>query len=197
MRFFSFAPVLAPIALAALALAAPARAEDVNLNTRPETTSVSLARYAVGPGLGGVGAVDGDLTRISEQFLSLSFSNSIRFREHWDLGIDVAWWAPGSNFGGNMAISYLIGNAAVRPFLGAGVGLRSLDYEGEPMGKGLGAEGLVHAGIFLDVLDNLQLRMRVPYRFIANSHRDQTAGLDVSLLFSSPLRKTTVRKLNY
>jgi hypothetical protein len=58
-------------------------------------------------------------------------------------------------------------------------------------------EGLVHAGLYLDVLDNMQLRVRVPYRFIANSHRDQAAGLDVALLFSSSMRKTKVRKLNY
>jgi hypothetical protein len=81
--------------------------------------------------------------------------------------------------------------------VGAGAGLRSLDYEGEPFGKGLGIEGLVHAGIYLDVLDNLQLRVRVPYRVIANSHKDQAAGLDVALLFSSHMRKTKVRKLNY
>jgi hypothetical protein len=32
---------------------------------------------------------------------------------------------------------------------------------------------------------------------IANSHGDQAAGLDVALLFSSPLRKTKVRELTY
>lgn len=172
-------------------------AEDVNLNTRPETTTVALSRYALGPGIGVVGAVSGDMNEISDQFLSLSLSQSIRFRENWDLAIDAEWWAPGSNFGGTMAVSYLFGNAAFRPFVGAGAGLRSLDYDGEPFGEGLGVEGLVHAGLYLDVLDNMQLRVRVPYRFIANSHRDQAAGLDVALLFSSSMRKTKVRKLSY
>ena len=193
LKAILFTPVLA---LAAM-LPSAAQAEDVNLNSRPETTSVALSRYSVGPGIGVLGAVSGELTEISEQFLSLSLSQSIRFRENWDLGIDVDWWAPGSNFGGNMALSYLIGNAAFRPFLGAGVGLRSLDYEGEKFGKGLGVEGLVHAGLYLDVLDNLQMRVRVPYRFIANSHRDQAAGLDVALLFSPAMRTTKVRKLTY
>jgi hypothetical protein len=189
---------LASVLILALA-AAPAlvRAEDVNLNSRPETTTVALSRYSAGPGIGVLGAVSGDMTQISEQFLSLSLSQSIRFRENWDLGIDADWWVPGNNFGGTMAVSYLFGNAAFRPFVGAGAGLRSLDYEGEPFGKGLGVEGLVHAGLYLDVLDNMQLRVRVPYRVIANSHKDQAAGLDVALLFSSSMRKTKVRKLSY
>jgi hypothetical protein len=197
----SFARVVSPLtALFSLALvSAPAvvHAEDVNLNSYPETTTVALSRYAVGPGVGVLGSVGGELTQISEQFLTLTLSQSIRFRENWDLGIDADWWVPGNNFGGTMAVSYLIGDGAFRPFVGAGAGLRSLDYDNEPFGKGLGVEGLVHAGVYLDVLDNMQMRVRVPYRFIANSHRDQVAGLDVALLFSSSLRKTKVRKLTY
>jgi len=194
-RFASLASSI--FALALTAMPALVQAEDVNLNTRPETTSVALSKYALGPGIGVVGSVSGDMTNISEQFLSVSLSQSIRFRENWDLGIDAEWWVPGSNFGGTMAVSYLFGNGAFRPFVGVGAGLRSLDYEGEPFGKGLGVEGLVHGGMYLDVLDNLQLRVRVPYRVIANSHRDQAAGLDVALLFSTSMRKTTVRKLTY
>lgn len=187
----------AAIALPAALLPVRAEAEPINLGTTPDTTVVALAQWSFGPGVGVVGAAAGELSEISEQFLSLSLANSIRFREHWDLGIDLEWWAPGGNFGGNMSVSYLFGHAAFRPFVGAGAGIRSLDYDNEVFGKGLGVEGLVQAGLYLDVLDNLQLRVRVPYRFIANSHRDQAAGLDVALLFSSPLRKTTVKKLTY
>jgi hypothetical protein len=178
-------------------LAGTASAEDVDLNEHADTSVVSLSPYSIGPGVGVVGAVDGAMTRISEQFLSLSIAQSIRFRENWDAGIDVDWWAPGNNWGGNITVSYLIGTGALRPFVGVGAGLRSLDYDNEAIGKGLGIEGLVHAGVYLDVMDNLQMRVRVPYRYIANSHGDQAAGLDVALLFSSPLRKTKVRKLSY
>jgi hypothetical protein len=178
-------------------LAGAASAEDVDLTERADTSIVSLAPYSIGPAVGVVGAVDGDMSQISQQFLSVSIAQSIRYREQWDLGLDLDWWAPGNNFGGNMSISYVFGNGALQPFVGAGAGIRSLDYEGEPLGKGLGVEGLVQAGLFLDVMDNLQMRVRLPYRFIANSHRDQAAGLDVALLFSSPLRKTKVRKLTY
>jgi hypothetical protein len=184
-------------ALALFLAAGTVRAEDVNLNSRPETTEVALSRYSVGPAIGVLGAVSGDMSEISQQFLSLSLAQSIRFRENWDMGLDVDYWAPRNNWGGTMSVSYLFGNAAFRPFVGAGAGLRSLDYKGEPFGDGLGVEGLVHAGIYLDVLDNLQLRVRVPYRVIANTHHDQAAGLDVSLLFSSGMRKTKVRKLTY
>ncbi len=186
-------------AFVALLAAAPSNvaAEEINLNTRPETTTVALSQYAIGPGIGVLGAVSGDLTEISEQFLTLTLAQSIRFRENWDLGLDVDWWAPGNNWGGTMSVSYLFGDMAFRPFVGVGAGLRSLDYDDEAFGKGLGVEGLVQAGLYLDVLDNLQMRVRVPYRFIANSHRDQAAGLDVSLLFSSSMRKTRVKKLTY
>jgi hypothetical protein len=190
------ASALAPVFALLLAVGA-ARAEDVNLTARPETTEVALSRYAIGPGIGVLGAVAGDMSDISPQFLSLSLAQSIRYRENWDLGLDVDYWAPRNNWGGTMSISYLFGNAAFRPFVGAGAGLRSLDYKGEKFGDGLGVEGLVHAGIYLDVLDNLQLRVRVPYRVIANTHGDQAAGLDVSLLFSSGMRTTKVRKLTY
>lgn len=186
--------------LFALALAAPARlhAEDVNLNSHPETTTVALSQYSIGPGLGVVGGTAGDMSdRLSKQLLSLSLAQSIRFQENWDLGIDAEYWVPRDNYGLSMTLSYLIGNAAFRPFIGAGAGIRSLDYKGEPMGDGLGMEGLIHAGVYLDVLDNLQMRVRVPYRIIANSHGDQAIGLDIALLFSSSQRKTKVRKLTY
>ena len=172
-------------------------AEDVDLSNHADTSVISLAPYSIDPSVGVVGAVDGDLTRNSDQFLSVSIAQSVRFREQWELGLDLDWWVPGNNFGGNMDLSYVFGTGALQPFVGAGVGIRSLDYDNEPMGKGLGAEGLLQAGLFLDVMDNLQMRVRVPYRFIANSHRDQAAGLDVALLFSSPLRKTKVKKLTY
>ena len=194
MRKTSAAFLFASILAAAPSFVA---AEDVNLNARPETTEVALARYSIGPGIGVLGAVAGDMSDISPQLLSLTLAQSIRYRENWDLGLDVDYWAPRNNWGGTMSVSYLIGNAAFRPFVGLGAGLRSLDYEDEPFGKGLGVEGLVHAGAYLDVLDNLQLRVRVPYRVIANTHKDQAAGLDVSLLFSSGMRTTRVKKLTY
>jgi hypothetical protein len=177
--------------------AGAAFAEDVDLSEHADTSVVSLAPYSVGPAVGVVGAVDGQLSRISEQFLSLSLVQTVRFRENWDLGLDVDWWAPGNNFGGNLNVSYVFMIGALQPFFGAGAGIRSLDYAGEPLGKGLGVEGLVQAGVYLDVMDNLQMRVRVPYRYIANSHGDQAAGLDIALLFSSPLRKTKVKKLSY
>jgi hypothetical protein len=190
-------PFFAPLFVLALGAPTLLQAEDVNLNSHPETTTVALSKYALGPGLGVVGATSGDMADISKQLLSISLAQSIRFQENWDLGIDAEFWTPRDNYGLSMTLSYLIGNAAFRPFLGAGAGIRSLDYKGEPMGDGLGVEGLVHAGVYLDVLDNMQMRVRVPYRFIANSHGDQAIGLDIALLFSSSQRKTKVRKLTY
>ena len=95
-KFFNAVPF---IPLFALALAAPVRvhAEDVNLNSHPETTTVALSRYSIGPGLGVVGATSGDMADISKQLLSLSLVQSIRFQENWDLGIDAEFWTPRDN----------------------------------------------------------------------------------------------------
>ena len=51
--------------------------------------------------------------------------------------------------------------------------------------------------MLLDVLDELQVRVRVPFTWVANHDGDRIVGLDVGLLFSNPLRTKKVRKLNY
>jgi hypothetical protein len=94
-------------------------------------------------------------------------------------------------------VSYLIGNAAFRPFLGAGAGFHYFDKAGQDFGDGLGPSAVAHVGLMLDVLDELQMRLRVPFPFVANKDQDRAVGLDVAVLFGSPLRTKKVRKLVY
>lgn len=172
-------------------------AEDVNINNRPDTVSMRLGAYSFGPSVGVVSALTDPLLSQDPQLLSLSLAQVIRFGSHWDLGIDVDWWIPGGNWGGGMTVAYVLGTGVFQPFLGAGAGIRALDYDDQSFSSGLGTELTLHAGMYLDVLDHLQMRVRVPWRYIANSNREQVVGLDVALLFSSPQRKTTVRRLLY
>lgn len=170
---------------------------DVDPDSQPDTVSMRLGAWSIGPSIGVVSALTDPLLSQDPQLLSLSLAQTIRFGTNWDLGLDAGWWAPGGNWGGSATLAYVFGAGAFQPFIGAGAGLRALDYENESFSRGLGVEGTVHAGLYLDVMDHLQLRVRAPWRFIANSNREQVAGLDVALLFSSPLRKTTVRRLSY
>ena len=174
------------------------RAENVNLNETPETTSVYLTPYAVGPGIGALFAINSELMKQSDAFLKLSLSQSWRFQEHWDMGLDLEWWMPGSNFGGLLNADYVFDSSGFRPFVGLGVGLQYVDNPTYPkFGKGLGLEGAAMAGAYIDVTDNMHLRLRVPFQLVADSKQDRGAGLDIALLFSLPTYATKVKKLKY
>lgn len=186
-------PLMISVACLGLGLA---RGENLNLNETPETTSVALSPYCLGGGLGVLGAVTSDLSNNSNAYLKLTIAQSFRIQDHWDVGLDLDWWLPGNNLGGTVNLDYVFGSGPFRPFIGAGVGMQNIDYYNK-FGQGFGGEGTAHAGIYFDIMDELQLRVRVPYHFVANANLDQATGLDIALLFSSPHRNTHVKKLKY
>jgi hypothetical protein len=51
--------------------------------------------------------------------------------------------------------------------------------------------------MLLDVMDEVQMRIRVPFHFVANRDQDRGMGLDIAILFGSPLRSKRVKKLIY
>lgn len=179
------------------ALAPSASAEDVDTSNHPDTVKVGLAPYSIGFGAGAIAAVNSELAQESEAFLKLSLVQSIQFGDHMAMGVDIDWFAPGANWGGDLTVSYLMGNAAFKPFIGGGAGLHWFDKSGQDFGQGLGPSAVVHAGLMLDVLDELQMRIRVPFHFIANKDQDRGIGVDVAILFGSPLRTKRVKKLVY
>ena len=181
--------------LGAAAAATSARAEDLNLNEKPDTVQASLAPYSLGLGAGVVSAVNDELSARSAAFLKLSVIQSVQFTDHVAAGLDLDWLLPGQNWGGDLTLDYLILTGAIKPFVGIGGGIRYFDKPA--FGDGIGASGTVHAGLILDVMDEMQLRIRVPFHVVANKDMDQGVGLDVGFLFSSPLRTTKVKKLKY
>jgi hypothetical protein len=185
------------LAVALASFCGLARAENLNLNAQPETTTVGLSPYALGLGVGVLMPVNEELMDRDPAFLKLSIAQSLRFHEHIELGMDLDWWLPGTNLGGSVNIDYVLGKGAFRPFIGAGVGLQYVDHPSYKFGDNFGAQGTAHVGMLFDVLDELQLRIRVPFHFVANLDMDRAAGLDIALLFSSPQRTTRVRKLKY
>jgi hypothetical protein len=173
-----------------------AQAEDLNLNNTPETTYVALSPYSFGVGVGAMTAINPELRDESAAHIRLSFAQSIRFQENLDLGLDVDWWGPGGNWGGTLFLDYVFGKGALQPLIGLGAGIHNWDYY-DKFGEGFGTAFTAHAGIMMDVTDELQLRVRVPYHLTFNANQDMSAGLDIALLISSPHRKTNVKKLKY
>ncbi len=186
-------------ALSALCLfSSIAKAENLNLNEKPETTSVYLTPYAFGPGVGALFAINNELKDQSNTFMKLSFSQNWRLQEHWDLGLDFDWWLPGANFGGLLNMNYVFGENGFRPFVGVGLGMQHIDNPSyTTWGKGFGAAGEAMIGMYIDVSDNTHLRVRVPFQIVADSKMDKAAGLDITALFSLPTYGTKVKKLKY
>ncbi len=184
------------LAFSSLCLFGISHGEDVNLKETPETTSVYLTPYAIGPGAGAVSALNSTLANKQAAFLKLSLAQTWRFQPHLDGGLDLDYWAPGSGFGALLNVNYVFGESGFRPFLGLGAGFQYVD-EDLKFGKSVGVQGQAMAGVYIDMMDNLHLRLRVPFQIVANSNTDQLIGLDIALLFSLPQYNTKVRKLKY
>jgi hypothetical protein len=177
------------------ATAPSTQAEELNLKETPETTSVIVSPFSFGGTVGGLVALNEDLRNENETFLKLGVAASALFAQHFAMGLEYAFILPGSQ-GGSLTLDYLIGEGSFRPFVGANLGLHYIDA-GLPFGESFGISGGAQVGVIFDVLDELQLRVRVPFTMVGNQNGDQLAGVDFSLLFSSPHRKTKVKKLNY
>ena len=153
-----------------------------------------LTIYSAGLGAGAVVSINNELRRDSEQFLKVSFINTVHFRDHLGLFLDFNWFAPGLNFGADMGFDFLLTSSDFRPFIGVGVGAHYFD-KSDDFGENIGPSLTVHAGFVLDITDALQVRLRIPYHVVANEARDHAAGLEVGFLFSDRFRK--VKKLDY
>ncbi|HKP94703.1 MAG TPA: hypothetical protein VJ385_03000 [Fibrobacteria bacterium] len=176
----------------------PVKAEDLNLNEKPDTVQAPLSIYSFGLGAGVVSSINHELRDESPAFLKLSVLQSFIFADHWNIGLDMDWMLPGQNWGGDLSLDFLpLATGGIKPFVGAGGGFRYFDKHGSDFGHDVGASATVHAGVILDVLEELQMRIRVPYHVVANDAEDRSVGLDVGFLFSSPHRKTKVKKLIY
>ena len=186
------------LTLAAVLLASyVAKAEDLNLKEKPDTVQATLSPLSFGFGLGAISALNTELSDRSPAFLKISLSPTFEVNDHFIAGLDLDWMLPGQNFGAEMSLDYLPVTGAFRPFIGVGGGMRYFDKLGSDFGHDFGPSGTAHVGMLLDIMDELQLRLRVPFYVVGNTAGDRAVGFDASLLFSSPLRTTHVKKLKY
>jgi hypothetical protein len=188
-----FLPLLTLISLAGL----DARAEDLNINEKPDTVRVSLSPYSLGVGAGAIAALNPELKNESEMFMKVSVIQSIALNDLFNVGLDLDWLFPGANWGGTLNLDYTAPMQHFKPFIGVGAGMSFFDKNDQAFGKGFGPSVTVHAGLLMDIMDELQLRVRVPFTVVADHDGDRTVGVDIGLLFSSPHRNTKVKKLVY
>ena len=155
-----------------------------------------LKIYGGGLAFGAVAAVNDELRNdVAEQFFKLTFSNTVYYREYINLFLDFDWFAPGYNLGADMGIDFLFSKSEFKPFFGIGVGANYFDRENGNFGDNIGPSATAHFGFSLDITESMQARFRIPFTVALNNYRDNTAGLEVGFIFSSPFKK--VKKLNY
>jgi hypothetical protein len=154
-----------------------------------------LGIYSGGLAVGAVKAINDELKSESKNFFKLCFTNDIYLTDVKHIFIDVDWFAPGANFGTDVGVDYLLGSSQTRPFIGAGVGVRTFDKNGYESGDNFGLSATLHAGVAIELSRTVQLRIRVPFHAVLNDTRDCGAGLDIGLLFSRPYQH--VKQLHY
>jgi hypothetical protein len=184
------------ILILAFALAPRVHSEELNLNETADTSTMVLDPLAFGLTVGGLAALSEDLRNESESFLELGLDASILIADRFNMGIQFNWLLLGQSKGGGLTFDYLLGKGPFRPFFGAGIGIQYMDT-GLHFGDAFGIAGRGQVGILFDVMDEMQLRIRVPIYMIGNRNNDQLVGVDFSFLFSGPHRHTKVKKLTY
>lgn len=166
-------------------------AADTSENGVPVTP---LTTYSGGLGIGGNVAMNDELRDQSKNFLNVSFINTVYYKKHLDFFFDATWYAPGLNFGADIGIDLLLSETDFKPFFGVGIGAAYFN-KSDNFGDNVGPSGTVHFGFLFDINDAVQVRFRIPYRYVANENRDNMAGIEVGFLFSDRYKK--VNKLNY
>jgi hypothetical protein len=157
--------------------------------------SSPLTIWSAGIGAGGVVALNDELRAQSEQLLKLSFLNSIYITDRVNLFCDLDWFGPGSNFGADLGADFLLMDGRFRPFLGLGAGAHYFEKNGNNFGRNFGPSITAHIGFVLDVTERVHVQVRLPVYLVANTTRDQAAGVEIGMLFSRPYRY--VKKLKY
>jgi hypothetical protein len=154
-----------------------------------------LTIYSGGFGAGASHALNEELKARQENFLKLTFANTVFFTDNLAVFFDADWFLPGSNLGADIGFDFmLVSRGAFRPFIGAGIGAHYFD-KGNRFGDDFGPSGTAHLGFTIDLSDRVQMRVRVPYHLVGGETPDHLVGLDIGFLFSNQFRH--VKKLDY
>lgn len=163
--------------------------------TEQGVRTVPLKIYSGGIGTGVMLPLNPEFEDYSRRFLKVSFINTWQFREYSALFLDVNWLALGKNFSLETGFDFLLSSSDFRPFFGFGIGGHYFEERGNGFDQNFGPSATAHLGFMLDITDEVQVRLRVPYHVILNDTRDSGVGFDFGVMFTDKLRK--VRKLDY
>ena len=153
-----------------------------------------LKIYSAGLSAGSVKALNEELSDHNEMFLKLAFVNNFSFRENVNLFLDFDWFIPENNVGGDLGFDILFSGSDMKPFAGIGCGAHYIERNGD-FSKNIGPSVTVHAGLLVDLNENVSVRFRVPYHMIVNEYRDHMVGLECAFIISSKYKN--VKKLRY
>lgn len=162
----------------------------------PLATKVALNPYSAGLQVGALYALSDSLEAENQTLAKISIIQSFAANDHFNVNLDLDWLLPGTGFGGTVGFDYALLPEGFRPLLGAAIGLHYLDKGGK-FGDDFGPTAMGYVGFLLDLADQFQIRVRVPYMAVLNQDADQGVGLDIGFLVSSPQRRTKVQKLRF
>jgi hypothetical protein len=154
-----------------------------------------LTVYCGGISGGAFFALNEELSEESEQFLRLSFINTILIKEKANLFIDVDWFAPGNNYGASLGFDFVLSRSQFQPLIGAGIGAHLFNKTGNEFGEDFGASATAHLGFLLDLTERVLIQVRAPFHIVFNADKDMGMGINIGFLFSDKFRR--VGKLNY
>jgi hypothetical protein len=158
-----------------------------------------LTIYSGGIAAGGLISVNDQLAKdLSNRLLKVTFSNNVYFRNNLSFFLDADWIVSGrslQNYGADAGFDFLFSDSDFRPFIGMGVGAHYFDHPDQKFGRNIGTSATMHLGISMNVSDNFEFRIRVPYHIVLNDTKDNAAGIEIGFLFSNRFKK--VKKLNY
>ena len=139
--------------------------------------------------------MNSELNNESQQFLQVSFKNRMYVAPMLDMTVDMNWFAPGNNLGGDVGLDVMLSGGRIKPFVGFGVGAHYFGKGSEAFGAGVGTSAVARAGLLVALSNSFTMTLSVPYYFIANQTRDQLVGINIGFLFSDGFQN--IRKLNF
>ncbi len=151
--------------------------------------------YSGGISIGAIKPINERLDRVSSQFVKISFNNMIYFKKQLHLIVDIDWFGPGKNFGGDFGINYFFLSSDFTPYMGAGIGAHYFHRKDKEInfGDSFGPSIKTQVGLFFNITETFQMKIQIPYHVTINEFNDQCFGVEI--LFSGRYRN--VNKLNY
>ena len=160
-----------------------------------KTDTVPLTFFSAGAGLTGHKALSSELDSAQSTLLGISLISSVWLSEQANLSLEAGWLVPGSGWTAAMGVDWKPLSQGFSPLIGFQAGLAHLEV-GSKFSDNFGPMAGARAGFILDAMDVMQIRVTLPYRVVFNERMDQTLGLELGLLFSSPHRNTRIKRIN-